>query len=72
MERPPPSRGTHKRLPSIEGDNWEEEEEEKDVARDSKPPRRGPSRGRRYHDEDESSSYIPSRYVETRKLCPLL
>jgi hypothetical protein len=25
MDRPPASRGTHKRLHSIEGDNWEEE-----------------------------------------------
>ena len=25
MDRPPPSRGTHKRLPSIDNDNWEED-----------------------------------------------
>ena len=55
MDRPPASRGTHKRLPSIEDDNWEED----DGAPDSKPPHRS----RRYRDEDDSSSYVPSRYV---------
>lgn len=56
MDRPPASRGGHRRLPSIDNDNWEDEKEsaEKEKKRSKKSSRRR----RRMAREEESSRYV--------------
>ena len=57
MDRPPPSRGGHQRLPSIDNDDWAEDviaEEEKDHRR---------RKSRRSREADDSSSHVSSGCV---------
>ena len=53
MDRPPPSRGTHKRLPSIENDSWEEPKHEI-------PDQTASSEKSKQPKNEDDSSYISS------------
>jgi hypothetical protein len=61
MDRPPASRGSHKRLPSIEHDNWEEDETSQSPGPNSR--HHGTHHSGRHDMEnfEESSSIISSR-----------
>lgn len=66
MDRPPPSRGTHKRLPSIDNDDWEEEDKKRAIKTEGRPE----NRTARTYSSGEDSGYAEDRHRPHSRVPP--
>lgn len=70
MDRPPPSRGTHKRLPSIDNDDWEEDQDGKKRTALKSDSRSAPPGLPRTYSSGEDSGYGEDRPRSQSRIPP--